>query len=80
MTEDRDALIRKHRAQCTCEPCPSYNECMRAEESLLFCIAGKAENCTFEKKGCLCPSCLVTRELGLNKSYYCIRGTQQEQG
>lgn len=79
MAEDRETLVRKLRTQCICEPCPTYNECMRAGESLLFCIVGKAEHCTFEKKGCLCPSCPVTKTLGLDKSYYCIKGSGQEQ-
>jgi hypothetical protein len=52
---------------------------MRADESLLFCIIGKAGNCTFEKKGCICPTCPVTKSLGLKKAYYCIRGTEQDQ-
>ncbi|WP_394339455.1 DUF2769 domain-containing protein [Methanoregula sp.] len=62
-----------------CGPCPSYNECMRAGEELLFCVVGKSADCVFEKKGCICPSCPVTRALGLKKAYYCIRGTQDEQ-
>jgi hypothetical protein len=79
MTEEVTKLIEENRARCTCEPCPTYNECMRAGESLLFCLVGKAENCTFEKKGCICPTCPVTKTLGLKKAYYCIRGTEQEQ-
>jgi len=79
MEKDRETLITGNRARCICEPCPTYNECMRAAETLVFCLAGKAENCTFVKKGCLCPTCPVRKDLGLQKSYYCIRGTEQEQ-
>ena len=79
MTGDLDKITQENRGMCICEPCPTYNECMRADESLLFCIIGKAENCTFEKKGCICPTCMVTKALGLKKAYYCIRGTEQDQ-
>lgn len=67
------------RAKCACEPCPTYNECMRADGQLLFCREGKSGTCSFEKKGCLCPACPVYRGLGLKKAYYCIRGTEEEQ-
>lgn len=79
MAGDREKLMKKHRAWCICEPCPSYNECMRAVEGRLFCIAGRAENCTFDPRSCLCPECPVKKDLGLKKAYYCIRGTEQEQ-
>jgi hypothetical protein len=79
MTGDLKTGIEANRGKCICEPCPTYNECMRADESLLFCITGKAVNCTFEKKGCICPTCPVTKILGLKKAYYCIKGTEQEQ-
>ena len=52
---------------------------MRADDALLFCVTGKSQNCTFDKKGCVCPVCPVKAALGLTRSYYCIRGTEQEQ-
>jgi len=77
-TKDQ-AFIDENRKKCICGPCPSYNECMRAGEELLFCVVGKSKDCIFEKKGCICPTCPVTKILGLKKAYYCIRGTQEEQ-
>lgn len=79
MTGDLEKIIEENRGRCICDPCPTYNECMRADESLLFCIRGKSATCTFEKKGCICPTCPVTAALLLKKSYYCIRGSEQEQ-
>lgn len=79
MTGDRDKIFEENRTKCICQPCPTYNECMRADESLLFCITGKSATCTFEKKGCICPTCPVTKVLALKKAYYCIKGTEQEQ-
>ncbi|MDD1694640.1 MAG: DUF2769 domain-containing protein [Methanoregula sp.] len=79
MDTARQDIIDANRKECICGPCPSYTECMRAGEELLFCVAGKSPDCIFEKKGCLCPTCPVTQVLGLKKAYYCIRGTQEEQ-
>ena len=79
MTGELEKKNRENRGMCICEPCPTYNECMRADESLLFCVTGKSANCTFEKKGCICPTCPVTKSLGLKKAYYCIKGNEQEQ-
>ncbi len=79
MSGDPDRIVEENRSKCICERCPTYNECMRADESLLFCIMGKSLTCTFEKKGCLCPTCPVTAALHLKKFYFCIRGSEQEQ-
>lgn len=79
MNDNRQAIIDGNKQKCICEPCPTYNECMRAANELLFCVTGKSPDCTFEKKGCLCPSCPVTKTLGLKKAYYCIRGAEEEQ-
>jgi len=76
---DNQEAIDENRKKCICEPCPTYNECMRADTELIFCLSGKSPTCTFEKKGCLCPGCPVTTILGLKKAYYCIRGAMQEQ-
>jgi hypothetical protein len=79
MINDKDTIIADNRAKCICEPCPTYNECMRADNALLFCVTGKSPTCTFDKKGCRCPVCTVKPILGLTRAYYCIRGSEQEQ-
>ncbi|WP_292349895.1 DUF2769 domain-containing protein [Methanoregula sp. PtaU1.Bin006] len=80
MAGTAEQLIRKNRARCICGTCPTYNECMRAAESLLFCVVGKAENCTFDPKDCLCPTCPVIKTLGLKRAFSCIRGSAADQG
>ena len=79
MPDDTNKIIAENRAKCICDPCPTYNECMRAGDELLFCITGKSPTCTFDKKGCVCPICPVRPILGLKKAYFCIRGSEQEQ-
>jgi hypothetical protein len=73
------AVIVENRKRCICEPCPSYNECMRAGDRLLFCITGKTGNCTFGMKGCSCPTCPFRKARSFKKAYYCIRGSEEEQ-
>jgi len=68
------------RSMCICEPCPTYNECMRAQEQLLFCMNGKSPTCTFGKKECRCMTCPVAARSGLKASHYCIHGSAAEQG
>ncbi|MGB7787178.1 DUF2769 domain-containing protein [Methanoregula sp.] len=74
-----DPVIAEDRKRCICGPCPSYNECMRAEGGLLFCITGKTGDCTFGMKGCSCPVCPVWKARSLRKAYCCIRGSAEEQ-
>jgi len=79
MTENFQQFIAENHSRCICGPCPSYNECMRAEDGLLFCFIGKTRNCTFGMKGCSCPVCPVHKDKALKKAYYCIRGSEEEQ-
>lgn len=79
MDGDKKPSVSEYTGQCICDPCPTYNECMRADAGLLFCFTGRAASCTFEKKGCICPNCPVYKTFGFKKSYFCIRGTEQEQ-
>jgi len=77
--ENLQAVIAEDRKRCICGPCPSYNECMRAEGGLLFCITGKTGDCTFGMNGCSCPVCPVWKDRSLRKAYYCIHGSAEEQ-
>ena len=79
MSEDQKTIIEENTKKCICEPCPSYTECMRGGNQLLFCVTGKSRDCIFEKKGCTCPTCPVTKILGLKKAYYCVKGSNSEQ-
>jgi len=79
MNEDQKRIIEENKKKCICEPCPSYTECMRGGNELLFCVTGKSAGCIFDKKGCICPSCPVKTILGLKKAYYCIKGSETEQ-
>ena len=62
-------------AVCVCAKCPSYNDCSRGQNELLFCSAevGKSA-CPYEMKGCICGPCPVHRANGLTDGYYCYHG------
>ena len=79
MNEEQKRIIEENKSKCICEPCPSYTECMRGSNELLFCVTGKSADCIFEMKGCICPRCPVTPILGLKKAYYCIKGSETDQ-
>ncbi len=56
-------MISKNRPLCICAKCPTYTSCMKENEELLFCFAGKS-TCVADKKACICPSCPVTGSMG----------------
>jgi hypothetical protein len=77
--DDVKTIMEENRKKCICATCPSYTECMRAGNELLYCVTGKSPDCMFDKKGCICPNCAVQVILGFTKAYYCIKGSGREQ-
>jgi len=77
--KQRAITIAEQKDLCVCGRCPTYNECMREKGEIFYCMTGSSPVCTFEKKACICPACPVKVSLGLQKSYFCIRGSEQDQ-
>lgn len=77
--EERKKSMMQKRAMCTCGGCPSYNDCAKDGKELLFCATGKSPSCITEEKGCICPKCPVTPEMGLIKTYFCTKGSEAQQ-
>ena len=65
----------ENEGSCICDGCPTYNECMRERTQALFCARDKSE-CEIEQSGCLCNSCPLASEFGLDGTYYCTTGSQ----
>ncbi|KQC05902.1 MAG: hypothetical protein APR55_05400 [Methanolinea sp. SDB] len=63
---------------CICAGCPSYSSCMKEKDELLYCATGKS-TCQVEMKGCICPTCPVTKVMGLSNAIYCVKGSEKEQ-
>lgn len=61
-------------SKCGCEPCPSYNACMRGGTEKLYCAKEKS-HCEVPMKGCTCMNCTVHKENNLNSGYYCVKGS-----
>ena len=61
------------RLKCICARCPTYAECVRKADELLFCIKGKA-SCKLERYGCICGMCPVQKIKGFSGVNFCING------
>lgn len=63
--------------KCICPTCPTYTQCSRDKEELLFCCGKPCKSsCDHQKNGCICGSCSVHSENSLGKYYYCMNGFQ----
>jgi hypothetical protein len=71
------AKLEDIRPSCDCISCPSYGQCAKDMDELLFCFEGKS-GCIKVDKGCLCPSCPVTMDYDLKRQLYCLRGSERE--
>lgn len=76
--EEKMKMLEEKKKACICADCPSYNECAKAKNELLYCAIGKSPECVTEEKGCICPTCPLTEELGLKNGYFCTRGSEKE--
>jgi hypothetical protein len=59
--------------QCICRGCPSYDDCMRGNNEILYCAREKSA-CEVSRDGCLCNECPLTSEFNLDQLFYCITG------
>ena len=65
-------------AACICAGCPSYNDCAKEKNELLFCCAEigltacNGKTCDYKRNGCICGSCPVHEDHGLDSGYYCL--------
>lgn len=58
---------------CICPDCPTYNDCMAANDEKLYCSRGKSA-CAVTAVDCICGDCPVWRSYDLDAYYFCIRG------
>ncbi len=67
------------RGRCICGGCPTYTNCAKNAKELIFCANGKSFMCIPAEKECICPSCPVTKDLGLKNKFFCTRGAEKAQ-
>lgn len=77
--ENRMEMVKNLKSRCPCPTCPSYNTCAKEAGETLFCATGKSFMCISEEKSCICPTCPITKELGLKHTFFCIRGAEKAQ-
>ena len=77
--EDRMKMTEDKKKLCICGGCPTYNDCAKNNNELLYCALDKSSTCITEELGCICPSCPVTEMMGLVKEFFCTRGSEIEQ-
>ena len=60
--------------RCECLSCPTYAKCAKERKELLFCFLGNS-HCLTKGKSCICPSCRVYLEGGMESRLFCLKGT-----
>jgi hypothetical protein len=77
--EEHKKAIKENKKHCICPDCPTYNECAKEKDELLYCKLGKSQACIIKESGCICPACPITEMMGLTNDYFCIKGTENQQ-
>jgi hypothetical protein len=77
--EEKMVIVDRRKERCICMKCPSYKECGVEEEIVAFCTLGKNKACFKRELGCICGDCPVAGELGLKHTYYCVKGSENQQ-
>lgn len=77
--EERMQMVESKKELCICGECPSFNDCASENKERLYCTLGKSPACITEEIGCICPSCPITEQMGLEYEYFCTRRSEKEQ-
>jgi hypothetical protein len=78
-SEEKMKAIANLKSMCICPSCPTYTDCAKKAGENLFCTLGNSFMCISFEKGCECPKCPVTSEMGLHYSNFCTRGSEKAQ-
>lgn len=77
--EERDKLFEKNKRKCICPACPTYTDCAKSKDELMFCAKGKSRKCITREKGCICSECPLKDKAELQHKYFCIKGSEKQQ-
>ncbi len=72
--EEKMAYVMEN---CICPDCPSWIPEATEKGEGGYCATGASE-CIVLEAGCICGTCPVTAEMGLEWGYYCTRGSAEE--
>lgn len=60
---------------CICRQCPTFVDC---KEEIAFCLSGSDKSkCIKEQKGCICGGCPLAQQMGFERMYYCVHGSDR---
>jgi hypothetical protein len=71
--------IEAMKTKCICPDCPTYNNCAKSNNELLYCIHGESKECIQDEKRCICQECPITQKMGLKHMFFCTRGNEEKQ-
>lgn len=71
--------IEAMKSQCICRDCPTYDECAKSNNELLYCFLGNSEKCISEEKKCICPKCPIMKQMELKNMFFCTRHSEEDQ-
>lgn len=79
--EDKNRSLEEIKGECICPICPTYTECAKNADELIFCVIGKSESCITIERGCMCPECPFGQKymIGVKYNFYCIRDSEMKQ-
>lgn len=72
--EEKMAYVMEN---CICPQCPSWIPEASENGEGGYCATGMSQ-CNIQEVGCICSTCPVTAEMGLEWGYYCTRGSAAE--
>ncbi len=76
---DFSKAVTALKGMCVCPGCPTHTDCAKGAKEVLFCALGESFHCISIDKGCICPTCPVTSQLGLTRDRYCMKGDEAHQ-
>ena len=78
-SEEIMKAIKMNKSLCICGGCPSYNDCAKDNDELLYCSLGASPDCINKAEVCICSVCKVTPKMGLKNQYFCVKGSEKKQ-
>ena len=70
-------------SMCNCTACPTYRNVFKKgkdDDYIAYCFVTKGKSMKINnERQCVCPSCPVSVQMKLTKSFYCTRGSELQQ-
>ena len=67
-------VMAKYSNTCICPVCPNHNTCAMSRHEWFYCFNGRSFFCIDFERTCICSSCPVAKELGIQQSFFLYPG------